>query len=224
MAPLERLVDRRATACYLPHPAGGLCQLGEERKVASFESRLRQFVEPGAQNIQPIGDIALLNAQDAIEATPRGMPCRQRMPCGMIKQHRHITLCCREVAYQKRYPARGLAEGIAQRKLVIEGQSILNIALGNAHGLVGESLQPKNRCKRVMSNHTLIVSKADDMQSVNRRDVVAEHSLDMAPRVGLLSEQIQREADHAIADKNVPGVGRPRSHLLEPPCKGQNFA
>src|SRR5262249_43555963 len=156
--------------------------------------------------------------------TPRGMPRRQRMPCGMLKQHRHITLCCRQVAYQERYPARALTERIAQRKLVIEGQSILNIALGNADGLDGECLQPTNRCKSVMSNHTVIVSKADDMQSVNRRDVAAEHSLDMAPRIGLLSEQIQREADHAIADKNVPGVGRPRSHLLEAPCKGQNFA
>src|SRR5262249_8580342 len=160
MAALERLVDRRAPACYLSHPAGGLCQLGEERKVASLESRLRQFVEPGAQNIQPVADVALLNAQDAIEATPRGMPRRQRMPCGMIKQHRHIPLCCRQVAYQERYPARAVTEGIAQRKLVIEGHSILNIAarqcarLGRGIPAAKESMQGcyvQSRADRIQS-------------------------------------------------------------------------
>ena len=75
-----------------------------------------------------------------------------------------------------------------------------------------------------MRQHLLVVPKADDMQSVNRCDVAVEHSLDMSPRIGLLSEQMQREADHAIADENIPGVGRPRSNLLEPLCKGQNFA
>src|SRR6516164_2538952 len=135
-----------------------------------------------------------------------------------------MTLCRRQIAYQQCYPARALAERIAQRELVIDGSSIINIALGNTQCLIRETLQPENRCKGVTRNDLLIVPKAVDMESVSRRDVVAEHSLDMSPRIGLLSEQMQREADHAIADENIPGVGRPRSHLLEPLCKGQNFA
>src|SRR5215471_7034814 len=148
------------------------------------------------------------------------MPRRQRIPCGVLKQHRHITLCRRQVAYQQRYPARALAERIAQRELVIDGSSIINIALGNTQCLIRETLQPKNRCKGVTRNDLLIVPKADDMESLSRRDVVAEHHLDMPPRIALPSEQMQGKADHAIAGENIPGIGCLRSHLLEPLCKG----
>src|SRR5262245_53421226 len=75
-----------------------------------------------------------------------------------------------------------------------------------------------------MRQHSLIVSKADDMQPLSRRDVAADHILDMAPRIGLLSEQMQCKTDHAIAQQNIPAIGRSRGSLLELPCKGQNLA
>src|SRR5262249_22434871 len=224
MAPLERLVDCRATACDLSGFAQALCQCGEKKNIARFESRLRKLVESSAQSIQPTDYVALFDAQHAVETTPRGMQRSQRMPRGVIKQHRHITLCHGQIAYEQRNRARALTERIAQGKLVIEISSILDVALGDAHGLVWTSLQPKNRCQGIVRQHPLIVAKTDDVQSVNRRDIEAEHGLDMASRTGLVSEQMQREADHAIADENIPGIGRLRSNLLEPPCEGQHFA
>src|SRR5262249_53781807 len=110
LASLQRLIDCRTSVRDLSGFVQALCQCGEEKYVARFESRLRELVEPGAQAIQPANYVALLDAQHALEATPRGMQRNQRMPCGVIKQHRHITLCRRQIAYEERHRTRALTE------------------------------------------------------------------------------------------------------------------
>src|SRR5262249_18701505 len=121
----------------------------------------------GTQNIQSNYDVALLDAQHAVETTSRGIPLWQRIPCRVITQHRHMTPCRCEIAYQKCDWARASTKRVAQRKLVSEGPSIVNIALDSTQGLIGKSLQPKNRGEGVMRNRPLIVSETDGMKSLS---------------------------------------------------------
>ena len=87
---------------------------------------------------------------------------------------------------------------------------MLDIALDVAHGLVRESLQPEGPRQRDARRHALIESETHGIGSSGGRDVALEHALDVLPCAGLVTQKMQRGADHAIADEGVGGVGRAR--------------
>src|SRR5262249_6397508 len=137
-ASLERAVDRRATARDVACLAVGFCQCGEERSISQCESRLCKLVEPLAQSVQPGDDVTRLYVQHTVETAPGGLPQRQRLPCRVIKQHRHIAPGRRQITYEQGYRAATLAERIAQGRRMIKGLSILDIAPDDTHRLIGK--------------------------------------------------------------------------------------
>src|SRR5262245_24937020 len=62
------------------------------------------------------------------------------------------------------------------------------------------------------------------MRSTTRRNVRAEHVLDLPPRLSLVAQKMQRKADHAITNERIGGVRRTCGHFLEPPRKSQRVA
>src|SRR5260370_30376510 len=67
-----------------------------------------------------------------------------------------------------------------------------------------------------MRNHPLIKVKADNMRPVDRRSVPTEHVLDMAARIGLVPQVIQRVANQSIADGQFSRVSTIRDDAAEP--------
>src|ERR1700730_5458715 len=100
---------------------------------------------------------------------------------------------------------------------------MLDIALDVAHGLVRESLQPESPCQRDVRRHALIELEAHGIGSLGGRNVALEHALDVPPCAGLVAEEMQRGADHAITDEGVSGVGRARRKTLELSCERQRL-
>src|SRR5438128_134044 len=90
---------------------------------------------------------------------------------------------------------------------MIDGVSVLDDASGSAHGLIGKSLKPEDPSKRRSGRQPLVMLKADGVRSARGDDGAAKHTLDVAPRISLVSQVMERKSDHSIADKQVGRVG-----------------
>lgn len=49
-----------------------------------------------------------------------------------------------------------------------------------------------------------------------RSDIIRERAFDMAPRAGLVAEQMLRRADQAFADQPIVRIGPARGQGVEP--------
>jgi hypothetical protein len=85
---------------------------------------------------------------------------------------------------------------------------LLDVAVGGAHGLIGESLQPQDPREDHARDQPLVVLKADRVRPARRRNVAAQHVLEAPPRVRLIAQIVQRRADHPLTDVEVRGVLR----------------
>ena len=187
-----------------PTPARPSASAPRKAGVVRDEAGLAKLVERGAEQLESGDDIAALDEQDSLQTAAPGVPDGQRMPGRMVEQHRHRAFGCRQVAAPDRDQARDLQRA-AHRQRVIARPRVLDIALRDAQGLIGKSLQPQDPRQDHAGHHPLVILKADGMRPVNGGDVVAEHALEVTPRVRLVSQVVQRGADQPIAD----GAGRP---------------
>src|SRR5258708_17494664 len=81
--------------------------------------------------------------------------------------------------------------------------SVFNIILSDARGLIRESLQPEDQCKKGPRGNQLVEVESDKVRVVSRSDITVEHALGVPPGVGLISEKMQRQADHPLADQRI---------------------
>src|SRR6266849_1746426 len=107
---------------------------------------------------------------------------------------------------------------------MIDGACIFDDVSDGAHRLIGKSLKPEDARKRGSSRQSLVMLKADGVRSASGDDRAAKHTLDVAPRIGLVSQVMQRKPDHSIADEQVGPVGLPRRKTAEPLGKRQRQA
>src|SRR5262249_17951260 len=115
LAPLESFIDRRMGFRGLTRPFVGACQFGDESTATQGELCFRKFPKAGAQGVLSADEVAPIDVQNAVETTPKSMPDTQRKCRRVTKQHRHITLCRRQVARQKRDGACAKTEGNTRR-------------------------------------------------------------------------------------------------------------
>jgi hypothetical protein len=93
---------------------------------------------------------------------------------------------------------------------------VLDRALRGSDGLIRESLEPKDVCERGLRADALIAVEANN-RTVNGVDVLAEHTIDMLPRVRLISHEVQRECGHSVRKRGscVPSLGVDRAQSLQ---------
>lgn len=175
-------------------------QLRDERHVAQGGAELANLVQRALEKLQSGSDIAALDGTCPIEAAVPGVPDGQRMPRRMIQQHRDRAFQLCQVADEERDRTGRRGQHVAQRHRVIERASVLNGALGGAHSLLRKPLKPKDACKENARGHSLVELKSDRMGAGNGGDVTIEHALDVASRLGLVSQIVQHHAEHPIAD------------------------
>jgi hypothetical protein len=85
-----------------------------------------------------------------------------------LEQHRHITLCCRQIADFECNHA-GTVQRKNQRNHVFAGVSVLNIVLSHTYGLIWKSLQPESPRESAPSWHQRVIMKAGDVDMRLRR-------------------------------------------------------
>ena len=98
-----------------------------------------------------------------------------------------MTLCRRKVTDIEGNWKRGVTQRIAQRQRMVSGLRSLERRSRRADSLIRETLQPEDMLQRAARSHALIELETGDMRSVNRCDILVEHPIKAASRVGVLS-------------------------------------
>src|SRR5713226_8914612 len=80
---------------------------------------------------------------------------------------------------------------------MIDGACIFDDVSDGAHRLIGKSLKPEDARKRGSSRQSLVMLKGDGVRSASGDDRAAKHTLDVAPRIGLVSQVMQRKPDRS---------------------------
>ena len=137
------------------------------------------------------------------------------MPFGILEQHRHEALRGRKIAGQERNRAGALSEGVAQRDGMIQGDRFFDTSLGGRYRLIRVALEPEDRREPRTGRHPWIELEADDVELVNGGAWAIEHTLDVAPRLCLVAEEMQREARHPITDRGGERIGGLRGSARE---------
>ena len=101
----------------------------------------------------------------------------------MVEQHRHISRSGRQITDEQCDRAGTLTERIAQRQLVAERLSIIDVAFDNFHRPVRKALHTEDRRVNVVHQHALIVDKANNMPPMIGADI-ADHVFDIRPGFG----------------------------------------
>ena len=203
----ERLVDRRESLGNFPVAGQALRHGAEQGGVVRDEAGLAELVEGVAEKREAATDLAALDEPDAVQAATPRMPDGERVPGRMVEQHRHGAPGRRQIAAPERDQTRRL-QRVAQRERVIDRPSVLDVALGGPQSLIGESLQPEDPRQYHAARHPLVVLKADSVRPVGRGDIATEHALEVTPCVRLISQVVQGDAHHPVADGHVGRIGR----------------
>src|SRR5215467_13553564 len=72
-----------------------------------------------------------------------------------------------------------------------------------ANRLIREPLQPENMRERTARRDELIELETGDVRPGNRGDILTEHALEAAPRVGLFPEIVQRGRGQSVAAQPI---------------------
>src|SRR5262249_55978097 len=134
----------------------------------------------------------------------------------LIDQHRHIAFRRHQVADEKRNRARGLYQDLTQRKHIAAGERMVDDGFHQSHGLVTASLQPKYAREEALGYRTLVEHETDDLRPDHRHFVLTKHALEVLPRLRLFAEEVEDEADHAIAHEDIHGVHVARGECRKP--------
>ena len=129
-----------------------------------------------------------------------------RFYASQLEQHGHRAFGYRPVAGPEGDQRRRL-QGITQRHLVIDRPSVLDIVQRDAQSLIGESLEPQDARQHHAGRHPLVVLKADGVRPVCGCDVVSQHVLEVTPGFRLVSQIVERDADHPTAHENLRRIG-----------------
>ena len=113
-----------------------------------------------------------------------------------------------------------LRQSGTQRHHVIGCVSILDVAFGCSHRLIRKPLQPQNPREEGACCHSLIDLKSNAMRFLDRREIVSEHALELAPRAEQIAEVILRRTDHSLADQPIVRVGPLRRQSIESLSQG----
>jgi hypothetical protein len=143
------------------------------------------------------------------------LPHIRALPCRVIDQHLRAPCGRGQIARVERHRARRLGQRVAQRQRVWDGQSVADSAIDGSHGLVGKSLQPQDSGQRDTGRQALVELKAHDVRAIRRGDIAIEHTIDVPARPGLLSNEVERCAQHSITDEWVGPIACVRSQGAE---------
>src|SRR3984893_233140 len=143
------------------------------------------------------------------------------MLCRIIEQHRHRPFDCYEITDEERDRARRDTEGVAQRNRMIDGSSVLQNPLRDAHGLIGKSLKPEDPRKKDTPRHPLVKQKEDGMRPAIGGHIATDLALHVTRRAGLVPKVMQRDPGHSVADQPISRVGAGCSKTAEPLSKRQ---
>ena len=110
---------------------------------------------------------------------------------------------------------RRLRQQVAERQRVLDRERVVDGGLDGPHRLVGKSLEPEDARQRDARGHALVELKAHDVRPVRGADIALQHAFDVAARSRLLSEEVQRRADHPLADERIGRVARRGRHDAE---------
>ncbi len=84
-----------------------------------------------------------------------------------------------------------LDQRIAQRNLVTNFRSLIDVCFDDAQGLIRETLDPENACEGGARHHALVELEANDVRPIRRWLIPAQHAFDMEPGRGLLSKDVK---------------------------------
>ena len=210
----ERLVDHRQALADLSDSRQPFGQRAEQGRVLRDEPGLAELVETGVEKPHSRADIAVLDEQHSIQTAAARVPDGQRVSGGMLEQHGHRAFGYRPVARPEGDQRRRL-QGITQRHRVIDRPSVLDIVQRDAQSLIGESLEPQDARQHHARRHPLVVLKADGVRPVCGGDVVSQHVLEVTPCFRLVSQIVERDADHPTAHENLRRIGRARDTIAE---------
>jgi hypothetical protein len=205
----------------LPSAGQPLRQRAEKCRIAQDGAGLAKLVESSAEKRQSSIVHVAPHQQHSLETAALGLPDRHRKLCRMVEQHRRVAFCCREVAHPERYRARRTGQRVTQRNCVIACPRTLNRPLDGARGLVRKSVKPENHRKDNFSRDPLVPHKADHVRAVQRVDITAQHALNVAPGIGLISHVKPDRGKHSIGNQPSGRVGPSCGETAEPFSKGQ---
>lgn len=125
-----------------------------------------------------------------------------RVPVGVIQKHRHGTFRRVQVP-EKQIKQAGCFQSKRQRQRVIDPPRILYRNLDGTGRLFGQALQPEDADEGCARRYSLVELETDGMRTLDRRDVVFEHALEILARVDLVPHVVQGDADHAFSHQHL---------------------
>ena len=141
----------------------------------------------------------------------------------MIEQHRHQPPGNREIAGQQRHRA-GLRQGIAQRQCVLEISSLLDAGDDGAQRAIRIAPDPQHLGQGHLRGHAQVELEADQVRAARRLEVVREHAFEMLLGLLFLAQKVQRQPQHAIADRPVGRIAVTLGHVAESFGERERFA
>src|SRR6266404_4624594 len=83
---------------------------------------------------------------------------------------------------------------------------ILNVAASEVQRLIGQPLQPQRSYEERARCNALIDLKTNAVRTSSRGSVLIEHALEVVPRSGLVSQEMERGSPHTLAHQGIGWV------------------
>ncbi len=145
MRAFDRFIDCRQALGYFPGAAQAFGQVAEKRRrVRQTKPCHPKLGKRDPKILQSRCDLVALDQQHSFETMAPDLPEGQCMSFRMSDQHAHEMFRGRQVAIEKRNPARRVGQRVAERRCMIDCLGIIDGFLGGSHSLIRESLQPED--------------------------------------------------------------------------------
>src|SRR5882724_6106143 len=160
----DRFIDCRQALGYFPGAPQAFRQVAEKRRrVRQTKPCYPKLGKRDPKMVRSRGNLVALDQQHSFETTAPNLPKGQRMSFRMSDQHANEMFGGRQVAIEKRDPARRVGKRVAERRRMINCLGIIDGFLGSAKSLIWESLQPEDLPQRGPCHYSLVELEADEV-------------------------------------------------------------
>lgn len=215
----ERLFDGCEPQPDLTCRAEASRQFPKHQQEARKKPRLPGLLEGAAECPQPGADIAAPGDHRGVEAARPDVPQTNRVPFGMVEQHRTIARSGVEIARQKGDRACPLAQDAAKGQGLPNGIPFLDIVLDHAQRPLGKSLQPQNASLEVVRRYPHIETHADDLVLLRQRLKLDQRAIDMLARYALVTQVMQDRSEETIGHHQIDRISGICHQVSETPGK-----